>query len=284
MLQRVVYRFSVEILLSHSAENFRRRPIYFLINFGERKLLVIREGVIHFFRSKTFCLLEPKKRRGTLLCFTEFLVPKKFEEKRGGEYQDFPSIIFCLTMPKNFAGEPLFVSQNFWYRKNFWRRGGWCQDFPSETFCLIVTKNFLQEPFFVSQNFWYGENLGIIGGTITILRRKRFRFTVPKNFVGEPFNVPLFLGIDNIYASEGYVIVFCRKFFVSQCRNFSYETPLVFHYFRVTKKVRDKRGGDCLFSVGKFLSHTADKFCRGTLLCCFPESFWYRRNFWRKRG
>ena len=55
-------------------------------------------------------------------------------------------------------------------------------------------------------------------GAITILRRKRFCLTVPKNFVGELFNVPLFFGIDNIYASGGYVIVFCRKFFVSQCR------------------------------------------------------------------
>ena len=35
--------------------------------------------------------------------------------------------------------------------------------------------------------------------------------TVPKNFVGEPNSVLLFLGIDIIYASGGYVTVFCRK-------------------------------------------------------------------------
>ena len=90
-------RFSAEIYLSHRAENFRR---------------------------------------GTLLCFTEFLVSKKFLEKRG-QYQEFSSKIFCLTLPGNF--------------------------------------------------------------------------------VGEPFSVSLFLGNDKFYASEGYVTVFCRKYFATQC-------------------------------------------------------------------
>ena len=53
--------------------------------------------------------------------------------------------------------------------------------------------------------------------------------TVPKKFVGEPISNSLFLGIDKFFASEGYVTAYCRKLFVSQCRNFSYETPLVFH-------------------------------------------------------
>ena len=52
-----------------------------------------------------------KVRRGTLLCFTEFLVSKTFLEKRGlGEYQEFASKCFCLTLPKNFLGEPISVS------------------------------------------------------------------------------------------------------------------------------------------------------------------------------
>ena len=45
--------------------------------------------------------------------------------------------------------------------------------------------------------------------------------TVPKIFVGQPFSVPLFLGIDKFYASEGKVTVFCRKFLVSRSRKFS---------------------------------------------------------------
>ena len=52
-----------------------------------------------------------KIRRGTLPCFTVFLVSKIFLEKRGlGEYQEFPSKCFCLTLPKKFVGEPISVS------------------------------------------------------------------------------------------------------------------------------------------------------------------------------
>ena len=42
---------------------------------------------------------------------------------------------------------------------------------------------------------------------------KCFCLAEPKNFVGEPFRVSLFLGIDNFYASEGCVTIFCRNFF-----------------------------------------------------------------------
>ena len=76
-----VSRFSVEKILSHSAEKFRR---------------------------------------GTLLCFRKFLIPKNVRDKRGGGYHDFLSQLFCLTVPKNFVGEPLLASQNFQYRKNLW--------------------------------------------------------------------------------------------------------------------------------------------------------------------
>ena len=37
----------------------------------------------------------------------------------------------------------------------------------------------------------------------------------------EPFSVSLISGIENFYASEGYVTIFRRKFFVSRCRKFS---------------------------------------------------------------
>ena len=47
---------------------------------------------------------------------------------------------------------------------------------------------------------------------------KIFCLTVPKNAVGEPFSLSLFSGIEKIYASEGYVTIFRRKFFVSQYR------------------------------------------------------------------
>ena len=59
------------------------------------------------------------------------------------------------------------------------------------------------------------------GGEYQDLPSKIFCLTVPKKFVGEPFSVSLISGIEKLYASEGYVTIFRRKFFVSQYRNIS---------------------------------------------------------------
>ena len=64
-------RFSVERILSHSAEKFRR---------------------------------------GTLRCFRKFLVPNNVRDERGDGLHDFLPILFCLTVPKNFVGEHFCVS------------------------------------------------------------------------------------------------------------------------------------------------------------------------------
>ena len=46
-----------------------------------------------------------------MLCFRNFLVAKKFMDKKGeGEYQNFPSKVFCHKVPKNFVGEPFCLS------------------------------------------------------------------------------------------------------------------------------------------------------------------------------
>ena len=50
---------------------------------------------------------------------------------------------------------------------------------------------------------------------------KIFCLTVPKNIVGEPFSLSLISGIAKIFASKGYVTVFCRSFLASQYRNSS---------------------------------------------------------------
>ena len=74
MPKRGKSRFSIENLLSDSAEEFRR---------------------------------------GTLLCcFSEnFRYPKSLWIKTGGgEYQELPSKNFCLTVPKNFVRESFSVS------------------------------------------------------------------------------------------------------------------------------------------------------------------------------
>ena len=63
-----------------------------------------------------------------------------------------------------------------------------------------------------------------------------FCLTVPKFSFGKPFSVPLISGIEKRIGGGGGV-------------------------------------GVSRFSVEKFLSQSAEKFCRGTLLCCVPENF-----------
>ena len=94
-------------------------------------------------------------------------------------------------------------------------------DFPLKNFCLTVPKNFVEETFCVSENFWYQKMLGKREGGYHDFLSKLFCLTVPKNFVREPFSVSLIAGIEKFYASEGYVTIFRRKFFVSQYRNIS---------------------------------------------------------------
>ena len=71
-----VSRFSVEIVLSHSTETFRKGILQCFIKFGCRKSLWIRGG------------------------------------EGGREYQDIPSKIFCRTVPKKFVGESFSNSIN----------------------------------------------------------------------------------------------------------------------------------------------------------------------------
>ena len=50
---------------------------------------------------------------------------------------------------------------------------------------------------------------------------------------------------------------------------------LCFRKFLVAKKFMDKREGVVSsFSFESFLSHNAETFRRGTLLCCVSEKFW----------
>ena len=67
---------------------------------------------------------------------------------------------------------------------------------------------------------------------------------MPKNFVGQPFRVSLISVIEKFYASEGYVLIFCRN----------------------------------------FLSHSAEKLRRGTLLCCVSENFRSPKTLWIRGG
>ena len=90
---------------------------------------------------------------------------------------------------------------------------------------------------------------------------------MPKNFVGESFTVAIISGTEKVWIRDrgGSIKIFRRKFFVSQSRKNSYGEPYSVSLIAGTEKVwiREK-GGVSRFSVENFLSHSAEKFRRGT--------------------
>ena len=112
-------RFSVENYLSHSGEKFRRGTFLCCVseNFWKRKLLWIRGGVVSGFSVDNILSHSAENlRRGTSLCFVEFLVSKKFMEKRGGTTISRRSFFLSHSSEKILKGTRLCFT-NFLYRK-----------------------------------------------------------------------------------------------------------------------------------------------------------------------
>ena len=134
LLNRVMSRFSVEIVLSHSTESFRRR---------------------------------------TFLCFRKFGVSKNVRDKRGGGYHDFLSKLFCLTVPNHFVEEPFCVSESFGYRKMLGIREGRVSQFSVEIVLSHSTESFRRGTLLCFRKFGISKNCmpkrGISGSSIEYL-------------------------------------------------------------------------------------------------------------------
>ena len=141
-------------------------------------------------------------------------------DKRGGEYQDFASKIFCLTVRKSFVGKPFWVSL-IWVSKKFMLKGVRL-DFSANFFCLAERENFAGNTSVVCfRKFLAAKWLMDKEGEYQYFPSKISCLTVPEIFVGQTFRVSLISGLEKFYASEGYVTIFHRKVFVSQCRKIS---------------------------------------------------------------
>ena len=115
------------------------------------------------------------------------------------------------------------------------------QGFPPENFCLTVRKISVGESFAVAVFSGTGKVLirsggGGGGGGVSRFSVDFFCLAVPKKFAGEPFFA-------------------------------------LFRNIPVAKKILDKSGGVSRFSVENFLSRSAEKSRRCTLLCCVSENF-----------
>ena len=162
---------------------------------------------------------------GILYCCINFGYRKSLDKR--GEYHDFLSKIFCLTVPKTSVWE-LYCCINFGYRKSLDKMGEY-HNFLSKIFCLTVPKIFVGESFSVAlisgtEKVWRRG-----GGGYEVFTSKSFCLTVPINFVGESFTVALISGIEKVWIRGGSITIFCRKFFVSQCRKLPYGNPLLLH-------------------------------------------------------
>ena len=112
-----ILQFSVEIFMSHSAENFRKGIPLFLRKFLVSKSFLNEKGGITFFRRK-FLVSQCRKISWTSLqCFRKFGVSKNFMHTRW--YHVFPSKIFGLTVPKNFVDIPSMF-QKIWGIEKFY--------------------------------------------------------------------------------------------------------------------------------------------------------------------
>ena len=192
MLQRVMLRFSVETFLSHSTETFPRG------NF--------------------------------LCCVSETFWWRKslWKRREEGDYKNFPSNFFCLTVPKHFVEEPFCAvfqktsGGEKVYGKD-WGVGS--SKFPVENFLSHSTETFCRRTLLccVSENFCWRKSLWKRIGEreYRCIPSETFCLKMPKSFERESFSLSLISGIERIYASEGYVAIFRRNFFVLQYRNIS---------------------------------------------------------------
>ena len=136
---------------------------------------------------------------------------------------------------------------------------------------LILPKFFIGDIFSFSLTSGNRKTLGIKEGVFHVFRSKIFCLAEPKNFVGESFRVSLFLGIDKFYASEGCVTIFRQKFLSHTSEKFRRGTRHCFTKFPVSKNYRDKRGGVTFLRQKRFCLTVPKKFVREPFCAVFQK-------------
>ena len=156
--------------------------------------------------------------RGTLRCFKVFRETKNFMHRRGRFIKILISFSVETLMShstQEFVAEQFCLSKKFSYAKISRIRGGY-NNSPSETFCLTVPKSLCFRKSLLSRSIMV---LWIRGGRDGVSRfyvkssfshcTEKFRKSTLLCFIKSP-------GIENLYALEGGIKIFRRKFFVSQ--------------------------------------------------------------------
>ena len=82
----------------------------------------------------------------------------------------------------------------------------------------------------------------------------------------EPFSVSLICSIENFVSQEGFVTISCQKLLSHSAEDFRRGILLCLKIFLVSKEVRYKRRGGHHVNPLIFLSHSTESFRRGTML------------------
>ena len=200
-----VSRFSIENILSHSAEKFRRGGFFSVsLISGIEKVWIRGGGEYQDFPSKIFSHSAEKLRRGTVECFTNFGYRKTLGKRGGGvsrfSLEDFVSLLRNISLENTLVVQKKFLSKIFLHR----REG------------ITVLSEF-----FVSQD----RNEKLCKGTLLVSGN--------------------FLVTKKIYGYEGAYHDFKSKFLSHNAENFRKESLLFFRKFLVSKSFMDEKGVSC---------------------------------------
>ena len=250
---------------------------------GIEKVKDKRGSEYHVFSTKLFCPTVPNHIVEEAFWVSENFAYRKTPCLRR-EYHDFLQTCFCLRVPKFFVREPFSVHHNRESKKMMLKRV--MSRYSNEMFFphsieklrrgnfLCFTKCLVSPS---STSFGYREILCLEGLLRNILT-KFVSLIVPKNIVRERFCVPQNFWYRKIFSiTEGgrqggsFTISF-KNIFSDSAENFCRGTLLCFRKFLVSKKVKDKRGGECQVFPSKL-------FCPTVPNHIVEEAFWVSEMF-----
>ena len=268
----------------HSAEKVRAETLRCFRKFlVAQRFLIREEGVCHDFFSKILSHSTEKIRRWTLLCFGKNPVSKKFMDSKGTSLLSVD--IFLFHSAEKFRPETLWCCRKFLVAQLFFIRDEVVVSRFLPKSLSHSTKNFHKETLLcfrqlpVSENFMDKRR----GGFITIVCQSLCR-TLPKKFLGESSFVSEKFGHRKFLwkREEGVYHDFLQSLCLTVPKNFVWQPLSVSEEINFRKKLTDNKGIS-LFSVDKFLFHSAKK-TRAETVRCFRKYLVLQMFFDKRRG
>ena len=185
------------------------------------------------------------------------------------------------------------VSEKFWLRKSFEKEGEGALKFSVESFLSHSAENFGWGTTIlccVSEKFWLRKSFEKEGQGVSKVSVESFLTLSAEIFIGEqPFSAVFqkISGSEKVLDKKGeYQELPWKVFCLTVPKNFVGEQPFCAVFQRISGSESFEKEGEAVLkvSVESFLSHSSEKFGRGTiLLCCVSENSG-SENVLKKRG